>query len=201
MRDDRALTPQSCVKPDRELFAALYRLLKTDGAGPENYEVLCRKLGDNGSGIAAVMIAVKALKELGVVVRDQRGFLSINGEAQKVNLEDAPILQRKRWINGITGRKAMAAEKDKDGFLHLRNLLKKSFQPAEIELIEKAYELACEAHGGQLRYSGQLYISHPFGLLRYLPNSVWTSINFGRVASRYGRRHTSVRQRYQSDLR
>ena len=94
MRDDRALTPQSCVKPDRELFAALYRLLKTDGAGPENYEVLCRKLGDNGSGITAVMIAVKALEELGVVVRDQRGFLSINGEAQKVNLEDAPILQR-----------------------------------------------------------------------------------------------------------
>lgn len=62
----------------------------------------------------------------------------------------------------------MAGDKDKDGFLQLRELLKKSFQPDEIELIEKAYKLACEAHGGQLRYSGQMYISHPVAVAQIL---------------------------------
>ncbi|HQH62712.1 MAG TPA: bifunctional (p)ppGpp synthetase/guanosine-3',5'-bis(diphosphate) 3'-pyrophosphohydrolase [Clostridiales bacterium] len=37
----------------------------------------------------------------------------------------------------------------------------KTFSPAEIEKINKAYEFACAAHDGQKRLSGDPYITHP----------------------------------------
>lgn len=48
-----------------------------------------------------------------------------------------------------------------DGYLQLKETLSKSYKSEEIALIDKAYSFANEAHGGQLRYSGKLYISHP----------------------------------------
>lgn len=43
----------------------------------------------------------------------------------------------------------------------LRTSLEKSGKPYELDKIERAYVVADEAHGGQVRLSGESYISHP----------------------------------------
>lgn len=52
-------------------------------------------------------------------------------------------------------------EKENDGYEQLKEALNKNYKSDEITLIEKAYLMASQAHGGQLRFSGKLYISHP----------------------------------------
>lgn len=45
----------------------------------------------------------------------------------------------------------------------------KTYQPdAPVSLVEKAYQLAYDAHQGQLRISGEPYITHPLGVARIL---------------------------------
>ncbi len=45
----------------------------------------------------------------------------------------------------------------------------KAAQPeAAVELVRKAYDFACNAHDGQLRASGEPYISHPLGVAKIL---------------------------------
>lgn len=64
----------------------------------------------------------------------------------------------------------MADNKADDGYLQFRETLAKSLPQEEIDLIDKAYSLACNAHGGQLRYSGKPYISHPVSVAIILAN-------------------------------
>lgn len=45
---------------------------------------------------------------------------------------------------------------------------KSSFTPEEVKKIQKAFELANEAHKAQLRYSGQPYIIHPLAVAQIL---------------------------------
>ena len=40
--------------------------------------------------------------------------------------------------------------------------------PKEVEQVERAYELACEAHSGQFRSSGDPYVSHPIAVASIL---------------------------------
>ena len=48
-----------------------------------------------------------------------------------------------------------------DGYAQLKETLSKSYKSEEIALFDKAYAFANQAHGGQLRYSGEFFISHP----------------------------------------
>jgi guanosine-3',5'-bis(diphosphate) 3'-pyrophosphohydrolase len=48
-----------------------------------------------------------------------------------------------------------------DYFAPLAKILSAHYSPAAIESIRKAYLLAREAHGGQSRFSGEPYITHP----------------------------------------
>lgn len=64
----------------------------------------------------------------------------------------------------------MADNKADDGYRQLRETLAKSLPQEELDLIDKAYSLACNAHGGQLRYSGKPYISHPVSVAQILAN-------------------------------
>ncbi|MGQ9489744.1 MAG: RelA/SpoT family protein [Anaerolineae bacterium] len=50
----------------------------------------------------------------------------------------------------------------------LRNRLPKTYSPDDVELVRRAYELACAAHGEQRRKSGELYIVHPVAVASIL---------------------------------
>ena len=54
------------------------------------------------------------------------------------------------------------------GYEELREKLVKNFTPEEVKKIDKAYNLARDAHDGQLRYSGQPYIIHPVAVAAIL---------------------------------
>lgn len=54
------------------------------------------------------------------------------------------------------------------GYEELRVKLVKNFTPEEVEKIDKAYNMAKDAHEGQLRYSGQPYIIHPVAVATIL---------------------------------
>ncbi len=54
------------------------------------------------------------------------------------------------------------------GYEELRGKLVKNFTPEEVEKIDKAYNMAKDAHEGQLRYSGQPYIIHPVAVAAIL---------------------------------
>lgn len=55
----------------------------------------------------------------------------------------------------------------KNGYAELRDKLVKSGQ-YDVELIDKAYQLAASYHDGQLRYSGETYVSHPVAVAKIL---------------------------------
>lgn len=50
----------------------------------------------------------------------------------------------------------------------LKNLILSYQSDAPISLVQEAYEFACDAHRGQLRISGEDYISHPIGVAKIL---------------------------------
>ena len=49
-------------------------------------------------------------------------------------------------------------------YAQLRKKCAKAFKRDEVKMIDKAFELAFDAHKAQLRYSGQPYISHPLAV-------------------------------------
>ena len=55
-----------------------------------------------------------------------------------------------------------------DNYSELRTLIEEQFSQQEVEVIDKAYNIAREAHFGQLRYSGQPYIIHPIAVAKVL---------------------------------
>ncbi|MEG0166510.1 MAG: bifunctional (p)ppGpp synthetase/guanosine-3',5'-bis(diphosphate) 3'-pyrophosphohydrolase [Ruthenibacterium sp.] len=46
-------------------------------------------------------------------------------------------------------------------YAQLRQMLVDSGRPYDMEKIDKAYQLACDSHKGQVRLSGESYVSHP----------------------------------------
>ena len=55
-----------------------------------------------------------------------------------------------------------------DRFAELQQLMRDSYSPEEQALVQKAYDLASEAHKDQRRYSGEPYIMHPVAVARIL---------------------------------
>jgi len=84
--------------PEREIFAAIYRAIKTQCGKKQDCEVLCMQINDDGGRICAVMIAIDAMLELGVIEQAQDGRIVMNTEQKKVNLDDSVILQKLRNI-------------------------------------------------------------------------------------------------------
>ncbi|MEI6579467.1 MAG: single-stranded-DNA-specific exonuclease RecJ [Eubacteriales bacterium] len=80
--------------PDREMFAAIYRTLKIKKRTRSNIEGLCVKINDDGSKICAIMLALDAMLELGVIEQSEDGGLGLSLDQKKVNLDDSIILQR-----------------------------------------------------------------------------------------------------------
>ena len=82
------------IAPGRNLIASVYRLLKAGIPGRLDYEIVCRRLGDDGGKICAVMLAVDALTELGILRQDDSGRVRVNEECGKVELTNSRIYRQ-----------------------------------------------------------------------------------------------------------
>lgn len=80
--------------PDREFIARVYKFIRSRDKWHYDNEILCKRLGLSASDYASVCVAVEALTELGTLIRDGEGNLTLPQDNVKVNLSDAPVLKR-----------------------------------------------------------------------------------------------------------
>ncbi len=88
----------SAALVDRDFIARVYKFIRNNGNWRYDNELLCKRLGLTAAEYAKVSVAVQALLELGTLVYDGDGNLSLPNENIKVNLDDAPVLRRLRGI-------------------------------------------------------------------------------------------------------
>lgn len=77
--------------PDRKFIAEVYRYIRDNIYYEGNTDVLCYRLGDDGSHACKVLFSIEILKELGVFVLNSDGKITVNQE-QKVDLESSELM-------------------------------------------------------------------------------------------------------------
>ncbi|MDD6275932.1 MAG: single-stranded-DNA-specific exonuclease RecJ [Clostridia bacterium] len=82
------------ILPDRNDTVQVYKFLRSAGRWRYGIETLCVRLNRPMEAYAKTAVSVEALTELGVLVRDNDGSITLPEESVKANLDDAPILQR-----------------------------------------------------------------------------------------------------------
>ena len=86
----------SDIIPDRAFTAQVYKFIRGHDRWRYDEEMLCYRLGLKAKDYAKVCFSIEALLELGTVVRDEEGNLTLPETSVKVNLEDAPIFEKAR---------------------------------------------------------------------------------------------------------
>ncbi|MBQ5591836.1 MAG: single-stranded-DNA-specific exonuclease RecJ [Clostridia bacterium] len=86
--------------PNRDFIARVYKFIRGNGKWRYDNEILCKRLNLSAADYTRVCVAVEALVELGTLVYDEEGNLSLPNENIKVNLDDAPVLRK---IRGFVG--------------------------------------------------------------------------------------------------
>lgn len=81
--------------PTRELTARVYKAIKSEGVWLWGVEALDYRIGDDGERLCAVMVALDALEQLGLIERDRiENTIRIVNTNSKTDLNSAPILVR-----------------------------------------------------------------------------------------------------------
>lgn len=86
------------LTPDRNYFAGLYRYLKANEGVPYSaYEYIHKKAHpvDNAlTPLCKTMVTLMAMRELGLLTTDPDGRIHIPDQANKIDLSEAPVLQK-----------------------------------------------------------------------------------------------------------
>lgn len=80
------------ARVDRAFVASVYRFIKNSGGFFGDSDVLCYRLGDDGSGACRILLSVDILCELGILKKEDQKILLANTE-QKVDLGDSPLMK------------------------------------------------------------------------------------------------------------
>ncbi len=78
------------IKITRQDVAAVYRYIKNCGEWKGDYDVLCYRLGDDGSSACKIIAATDVLAELGILRKD-KDSISLADTQKKVNLENSAL--------------------------------------------------------------------------------------------------------------
>lgn len=88
------------LMPDRNYFAGLYRFLKANEGLPFSaYEYIHEKVHPVNNPVTPLcktQVTLLAMRELGLLTTDSEGHIHIPAQDSKVNLSDAPVLQKLR---------------------------------------------------------------------------------------------------------
>ncbi len=90
----------SDILPDRVFIAGVYKFVRSQGKWRHGEEMLCKRIGLDATEYAKVCVAVEALTELGTLVYDGDGNLTLPEENVRVSLDDAPVLRRIKEFEG-----------------------------------------------------------------------------------------------------
>ena len=80
--------------PDRELQVAVFKSIKSRPLVDNYSEMLCVRLGDDGSKLAAITASVEIMLEMGILSVDEDNRVYVPHNPPKVNLEDSEIMKR-----------------------------------------------------------------------------------------------------------
>ncbi len=83
---------------ERNDVVKAYKYIKQNTVIPDDVELICCRLGDDGENHCKMLVAVEALCELGLVERTRDGELRLTPDQSKVELDAAPILKKLRNI-------------------------------------------------------------------------------------------------------
>ncbi len=94
----RALSREEAASayPERELQVEVFKYIKAARPLDGCEEIICVRLGDDGSKFCKVAVAVEVMLEMGVVARNENGCLYAPERADKVNLDDSVLMKRLR---------------------------------------------------------------------------------------------------------
>ncbi len=94
MRRKERLSPKEAafILPSRQTVADVYRYIKKIGIWKYDSDVLCYRLGGDGSNACTVLTAIDVLSELGILKKDD-GEITLKDTSVKVNLEDSRIVK------------------------------------------------------------------------------------------------------------
>ncbi len=93
IRRKERLTPKEAAfaLPSREIVADVFRYIRGVGKWNKDMDVLCYRLGGDGSNACTVMTAIDVLTELGIF-RKENGSISIKDTTIRVNLDDSKLM-------------------------------------------------------------------------------------------------------------
>lgn len=79
------------AKVDRAFVASVYRFLKSEGGFCGDTDILCYRLGDDGSSACKVLMSIDVLCELGILKKED-GKITLCNTDKKVNLNDSSLM-------------------------------------------------------------------------------------------------------------
>lgn len=79
------------AKVDRAFVASVYRFLKNEGGFCGDSDILCYRLGDDGSSACKVLMSIDILCELSILKKEDGKILLFNTD-KKVNLQDSRLM-------------------------------------------------------------------------------------------------------------
>lgn len=77
--------------PDRAFIASVYRFLKANGGFFGDTDILCYRLGDDGSSACRVLMSIDVLCELGTLRKEDDAII-LGDTEKKVNLSDSRLM-------------------------------------------------------------------------------------------------------------
>lgn len=99
MRGEPLLSQEKQIaSTERNDIVRVYKYIKQQNSIPDDAELLCYRLGDDGENHCKFLVAVEALCELGLVERTDGNELKLTPDQSKVDLDSSPILKKLRNI-------------------------------------------------------------------------------------------------------
>lgn len=89
------LTAQEALMmiPDRQLEIDVYKSIKARPLKDKYCEMLCVRLGDDGSNLAKITAVVEIMLEMGILASDEYNTVYVPENPPKVNLDDSEIMK------------------------------------------------------------------------------------------------------------
>ncbi|MBQ5824337.1 MAG: single-stranded-DNA-specific exonuclease RecJ [Clostridia bacterium] len=80
--------------PDRDFMLKIFKFIKQARTWCYDYETICYRISDNGANICKVAVSIEAMLELGVLIRQPDGALTLPENSVKVDLNSSELLSR-----------------------------------------------------------------------------------------------------------
>ncbi len=82
------------ILPSRDLQVAVFKSIKAKPLKDSYCEVLCLRLNDDGTNLAAISAAVDMMTEMGILTVDEDNRVFVPQNPPKVNLEDSLVMKK-----------------------------------------------------------------------------------------------------------